>query len=164
MKHFHFSSVVFNSIFIATQKREKKTMCLYKMKCNHEVTIDGVSYQHNNGRTDGWRKERMRLRVLGLSPEWFRTEENELPEQSEQEGPLTKEDTYVHWEAKRENAWLWRDGEKQKGRSNGIEYFRTWASLNAEGKYPEDIIWMREGKWYSEKSCLCGLFLRLFTV
>lgn len=91
MKHSHFSSVVFSSIFIATQKK-KKTMCLYKMKCNHEVTIDGVSYQHNNGWTDWWRKERMRPEVLGLSPEWLRTEDNELSKQSEHEGPLTKED------------------------------------------------------------------------
>ena len=130
---FSFFISCFQFNIYSNTKREKKTMCLYKMKCNHEVTIDGVSYQHNNGWTDGWRKERMRLGVLGLSPEWFRTEENELPEQSEQEGPLTKEDTYVHGEAERENAWLWRDGEKQKGGSNGVGYFRTWASLNVMG-------------------------------
>ena len=63
LKLFHFQNDLFGwlheafSFFIScfqfniysNTKREKKTMCLYKMKCNHEVTIDGVSYQHNNG-------------------------------------------------------------------------------------------------------------------
>lgn len=104
------------------------------MKCNHEVTIDGVSYQHHNWWTDWWRKERPRLEVL----DWARKTQNRRQRAVKavwHEETLTKEDidSLFFTEKPRERMFGYEETVRSRRKVMGLSILELEASLNADG-------------------------------